>query len=318
MQQPLRKAMLVIMALACMAFTSVSAWAEPSADSGVSSDAGAAIGNGQQESAEHDAEPPVDLQQQIAGFVDKLAKQPGFELWSQARWDSYPLGPGIRGWVVILRKDGKECGYLIVNAAPDGTYKLGEYGTGSNPLFGVDALSQSLQSLKLGVGMDRKVNSTKVKRLYTDPWHSVWSVNGQSETKLLDSATGDTLPIRWDDVKGEFASPGQTVDSGAGINDRILQTLQTSAFDPYERLNWLFNDPMPSPSSTEISSLVASPDSERLTFVSQPFNGQAIYAYAVSGAQEWETAGLFLRLSANGEDRYVPLSQMIELGHFYH
>ncbi|MCC2686191.1 MAG: hypothetical protein K0R75_3090, partial [Paenibacillaceae bacterium] len=235
-------------------------------------------------------------------------------LWSQARWDSYPLGPGIRGWVVILRKDGKECGYLIMNASPDGTYKLGEYGTGSNPLFGVDALSQSFQSSELGV--DNKSSSMKVERLYADPWHSVWSVTGQGEPKLLDAATGDTLPIRWDEVKGEFAPSKEIVDS-PNVNDQILQTLQTSIFDPYERLDWLVNDPMPSPSVTEIRYMVSSPDSVRLTFVSQPYNGQAIYAYAVSGAQEWETAGLFLRLSANGEDRYVPFSQMTELGHFY-
>jgi hypothetical protein len=307
--------MILIMALACMGFTSMSALADPSADLGMGSEEGAGVGNSQQQPAELVAKPPADLQQQIVGFVDKLAKQPGFESWSQARWDSYPLGPGIRGWVVVLRKDGNECGYLIVNAAPDGTYKLGEYGTGSNPLFGIDALSQSFQSSE--PGMDSKNGGLQVERLYEGPWHSLWSVTGQGEPKLLDAATGDTLPIRWDEVKGEFASSKDVNVIGPKASDSIVVTLQSTAFDPYERLNWLTDDPMPTISAAEISTMVSSPNSVRLTFVAQPYSGQAIYAYAVSGVQQWEAAGLFLRLSANGEDRYVPYSSAMKLGHFY-
>jgi hypothetical protein len=324
-QQPLRKAMMVIVAIACLGFTSVIAWAEPSAGSGM----GAAIGKGQDQSVGQGrgqdqvagqgqvADPSADLQQQITRLVDKLSKQPGFELWSQARWDSYPLGPGIHGWVVILTKDGKECGYLIMNAATDGTYKLGEYGTGSNPLFGVSALAQSLQLSELSVGVDSKVKSKKVERLYVGPWHAVWSMTGIGETKLLDAATGDTLPIRWDGVSAEFASLGQVGYSGAGENDSVARTLQSSAFDPYERLNWLIDEPMPTPSLAEISTIVSSPDSARLTFVVQPFDGQTIYAYAVSGVQVWDTADPYIRLSINNNDRYIPYSQMIQLGHFY-
>jgi hypothetical protein len=320
-QQPLRKAMMVMVAIACIGFTSVTAWAESSANSGV----GTAIGKGLDQPAGQDevasqgqvVEPPADLQQQIARLVGKLSKQPGFELWSQARWDSYPLGPGIHGWVVVLTKDGKECGYLIVNAAPDGTYKLGEYGTGPNPLFGLSALAQSLQSSELGVGVDSKVNSVKVERLYVGPWHAVWSIIGKGETRLWDAATGDPLPIRWDIVSGEFASLGQAGGSGTGGNDSVKRTLQSSAFDPYERLNWLIDDPMPTPSLAEISTIVSSPGSVRLTFVAQPFDGQTIYAYAVSGVQVWDTADPYIRLSINNNDRYIPYSQMIQLGHFY-
>ncbi|WP_202076656.1 hypothetical protein [Caldalkalibacillus salinus] len=71
------------------------------------------------------------FEQQVKEWIDQIAHQDEqFTSWKQANWDSYPMGPGSRQWVVLLVNKGQEVGYLIVGQADDDHHEfvLMEYG----------------------------------------------------------------------------------------------------------------------------------------------------------------------------------------------
>ncbi|AJY77374.1 hypothetical protein [Paenibacillus beijingensis] len=80
----------------------------------------------------HSSKP--SLPSQVRQWMDELARQPGLSGWGSADFSIEALGPGTHGWFVhIAAGGGKPAGYIIVNAAEDGSYRLGEYGEGSWP-----------------------------------------------------------------------------------------------------------------------------------------------------------------------------------------
>jgi hypothetical protein len=92
----------------------------------------------------------TNLKSAIQAWITGLSNEPGFEAWKKATWESLPVGPGTHSWLVVLRKDNLEVGYLIVGAMEDGKhYKLLEYGLGPQPLFSFNTLYQSMMQQAL-------------------------------------------------------------------------------------------------------------------------------------------------------------------------
>jgi hypothetical protein len=279
------------------------------------------------------AEAAEDLQQAIRRFVQTLSAEKGFESWKNASWTSYPLGPGLHGWVVILSAGGAPVGYLVIHATPDGSYALGEYGSGESPLFGMAALHQSLIRQQLlpptsDLGAFASNPMLREARIYIDAMHAVWRLEFDGQVHLFDAKTGEQYPVS--DVaavqSGEadgFAGPA--VRAG----DRVRATVIGNAFDPYENLLWMIDPPLSAdmgPSwkeSWETSlkellkkSLEEPGRTERTTFVAKLFGGQVTKPLAVRGYQEWEQAEPFIIVEDEGP-RYIPLSVASRLGHFY-
>jgi len=281
-----------------------------------------------------EAEAAEDLQQAIRRFVQTLSAERGFEAWKDASWTSYPLGPGLHGWVVILSAGGVPVGYLVIHATPDGAYVLGEYGTGESPLFGMTALYQSLIRLQLlpsssDLGAFAASPMLREARIYIDAMHAVWRLEFDGQVHLFDAKTGEQYPVsdvaagQSGDEAGRFAGPA--VRAG----DRVRATVIRDAFDPYENLLWMTDPPLSAdmgPSwkeswknSLKKSLMESSKEpgrAERTTFVAKLFDGQVTKPLAVRGYQEWEQAEPFIIVEDEGP-RYIPLSVASRLGHFY-
>ena len=130
-----------------------------------------------------------------------MSNETGFDAWKKAKWESLPVGPGTHSWLVVIRKDNLEVGYLIVGAMEDGKhYKLLEYGLGPQPLFSFNTLYQSMMqqalidhSLTLA---DFTVDTSWLKeRFITSTLENFWRITRGSEVYYFDGKTGEPLGI---------------------------------------------------------------------------------------------------------------------------
>ena len=140
-----------------------------------------------------------------------------------AKWNSYPLGPGTHGWVILFSDQGREVGYMIVQATESGEFRLMEYGTGSSPLFSLTTLYRSLVQQELipstTLFEDFVQNETiPFDRLYTSTLTSVWKVTLDDKTYYLDAKSGELLPLTKDPEPRE---PAESVRGTELSSDRL-------------------------------------------------------------------------------------------------
>jgi len=258
---------------------------------------------------------PSALDGAVRQYLSVLSSQPGFEAWKQATWNRYPLGPGTHGWIVLLNQGSREIGYLVVYAAKDGSFQLGEYGTGSHPLFSLAALYQTLIQLELipdtttysEFAQDSFLNK---QRLYPDPLHAVWRLTIRGETVYFDAKTGERLPLQDRDIP----SAAEADQASAAASDRITDAWQRTPFDPYLNISWLTGEPLKPAASTLLLQTLKKP--EGVIFAASLFQGRVTKPLAVTGYQSWERQGLFLRVEDDGS-RYLPWRVFANGGQFY-
>ncbi|KRF43528.1 hypothetical protein [Paenibacillus sp. Soil787] len=243
-----------------------------------------------------------------------LARESGFESWETATWNSYPLGPGTHGWVVILTDHGQDVGYMIVHATDKGSFRLTEYGTGNNPLFSLTTLYRSLVQQELiptTTSYSDFVQNDAIilDRLYMDQLTAVWKVSLQDQTYYLDAKSGELLPLK------EDPAPRITEDRPEATNlSSKAQTALFPAFDPYDRLPWVQGKPI---QVTKLSELQKALNTQaKLTYVTELYNGQVTLPLAILGYQQWADGDSYLTLDHVGS-RYVLLDNALKLGHIF-
>ncbi|MBP1965307.1 hypothetical protein [Paenibacillus aceris] len=268
------------------------------------------------------AKPVPDLRSEstLTATVDKwraaLAHEAGFEGWQSASWNSYPLGPGTHGWVVILTDHGEDVGYMIVHATENGTFRLTEYGTGKHPLFSLTTLYRSLVQHELIPTTisysDFAANETIAKeRLYTDALTSVWKIKLQDQTYYLDAKSGEVLPLK-EDPTPKLTDTEDTLPE-TDLAGEAITTLHP-AFDPYDRMPWIVGAPLPVNSLPELQNALDT--NENLTYVTELYDGQVTLPLAILGYQSWQEGSPYLILDHEGP-RYVRLSAALGMGHVY-
>ncbi|SDO30332.1 hypothetical protein SAMN04487897_111125 [Paenibacillus sp. yr247] len=243
-----------------------------------------------------------------------LAHEKGFEGWQTAAWNSYPLGPGTHGWVIILTDHGQDVGYMIVHATENGSFRLTEYGTGNNPLFSLTTLYRSLIQQELIPATtsysDFIQNEMIMKnRLYMDSLTAVWKVNIQDQTYYLDAKSGEVLPLK-DEPKPSLTD---TLIKGTKLQGKATTVLYP-AFDPYDRLPWVQGNPLSVTGLKEFQNALNLQD--KLTYVTELYEGQVTLPLAILGYQLWEDGDSYLTLDHVGP-RYVLLEAALRQGHIY-
>lgn len=250
----------------------------------------------------------------ISQWQSKLAKEQGFADWQQAKWNSYPLGPGTHGWVIILTNKGQEVGYMIVQVADSGEFRLTEYGTGPSPLFSLTTLYRSLVQQELipstALYEDFALDESIIEdRLYMDTLTSIWKIKLDDDTYYLDAKSGELLPLtedptpRYSDNKIRGTSLGEEA-----------QTVMLPAFDPYERLSWIEGTPHPITTLPQLQ--VALDQHGHLTYVTYLYDELVTMPLAVLGYQQWEHGDTYLALDHEGP-RYVLLDDALGQGELY-
>jgi len=262
---------------------------------------------------------PAALEERIGSWIAALAEEPEFAEWKHAVWRTYPIGPGTHGWVALLEDDaGREIGYLVVTASPDGAFELVEYGRGGSPLFSSRTLERALASEGLeGVAFTSRAS---VERLYMGAMHAVWKVTERGITRYADAKTGVWLPIGDDDV-AKVASPKFEREELSG---KRLHIIKASA-DPYLDISWL---DAPDASIRSWSQFAAWLDGRAgvAIYAARAFGGTVLTPLGVAGYHVWPAAegpdadehGSMRAFVALDEDglRYVPLQTLLHAGTF--
>jgi hypothetical protein len=266
--------------------------------------------------SENDA-PADSFDAQIRFWMAELAKEEGYEDWADAQWTRYPLGPGMHGWVILIRKDGKEIGYMIVNATSDGQLRLTEYGSGEYPLFGTETLYRALIKIGPFAAEDTPSGSPwnrwpppDVERLYYGPLHAVWKIRLGQETVYADAKSGELLPLTEDSFSALTVRDGSLSDRKARIEAR----LRLPAFDPFERTNWAGGRPLEIADIDDLAEALA--DGKRITYAARLYGNAVLAPMAVTGYHRWSETDWFVRVELDGH-RYIPFGIMTEFGRFY-
>ncbi|TJY41344.1 hypothetical protein E5161_13050 [Cohnella pontilimi] len=255
-------------------------------------------------------EPPSALAKQVTVWVSELSKRQPFTSWKTAASDIQALGPGTHSWLVLLSANGKTVGYMVVQAAADGSFRLGEYGTGPAALFSETALKRTLK--ENGLLTSKSPSYMTVQKHYLHPFAAFWEVTIYSETYWLDAKTGELLPMN-DKIFNLQAkkTPVPVSAAGPGVSTSWLK----SAFDPYERLPWLTGEkPFSVQDAAKLQTRIRS--KQHLRYVSEPFGDAILYALPVTGFQRWTGGRLDIALDMSGT-RYIPLKTLTTLGRFY-
>ncbi|GAA3400430.1 hypothetical protein ACFFNY_16485 [Paenibacillus hodogayensis] len=252
---------------------------------------------------------------QIETWIGTLSAQSEFRDWQGAQWTRYPLGAGMHGWLVLLHKNGKELGYLVVGSAEDGSLRLTEYGAGEQPLFSLQTLYRSLMQAEL---IDSHTDTTAynlpltVERLYYSPLHAVWKVSIKDGWTYIDAKTGEQLPLTAQSF--ETIQPLQP-GPGASALPHLAKSLQLPDFDPFDNTYWITSSPLVISASTD---LLAALEAEGLpvTFKANLYGRSVLAPFAVTGYHVWSDQASFIRLDQQGA-RYVPLDVLTQYGSFH-
>lgn len=264
-----------------------------------------------------------NMEEQIRSWIGTLAKEKDFEAWSDSAWDIYPLGPGTHSWVVLLRSQGTELGYMVVSSTEDGGYKLMEYGTGENPLFSMKTLYHSM--VQRGMISDTlsyvsflQASPVSLTRWYVPPLQAVWQIDGGEVPRFFDAKTGEELPDigEWLRTRTKGTGPGITGNASIPVADqRLSETFQWEPHDPFIRPAWLKGNPMDAPTFAEWKKAASSPEA-RMVYSGKWYGGIALYPLAVSGYHVWPGETPYIRLEHQGS-RYVSFGDAGLLGGFY-
>lgn len=251
------------------------------------------------------------LNEAVNSYFQELSAQKDFASWKQATWTSYPLGPGSHGWVILVKLQGQEVGYMVIHADANQSYRLTEYGSGAYPLFGSYMLYQGLVQQEL---ID---SSYSLERIYLSPLQAVWKITFADSTQALymDAKTGETLPIKAAQVQQSAPDREMNAFTKTESAHTIIETSTTDAFDPYAQLTWANEQSRQVPRSYE--ELKAELQQQaKLTYAGELYAGKVILPLAVTGYQEWSGGGRYVRVQQDDE-RYIPFEAMTESGAFF-
>lgn len=256
------------------------------------------------------------LQKQVQHFVDELAMQPHFAKWKQASLEITPIGPGMHGWLVLVKQKRETVGYLIVHATEEGGYRLGEYGTGSHPLFDEQTLAISLKQLEL------LQPPGQTERLYVHPLLAAWNITENQNNYITDAASGELLPVQpeeWLAAAAEAANL-QAGSIQAPDDAKLIKHLTLPSFNPYAKLPWLTKAPLALHAGSYSTLFAKINNKEQLRYTAELFDGQMLYVWSVAGYNKWDSGHIYIALEASedgSERRYIPLTLLAGLGHFY-
>lgn len=258
----------------------------------------------------------------IEQWIQELAKQTEFAAWKTAKWDEYPLGPGMHGWVVIVRQDEQEIGYLIVNATPQGELQLTEYGTGPNPIFSLKTLyhglvQQELISDHMTYESFMKKKDIRLDRIYINALMAFWKVSmGQDAPLILHAKTVELLPVTEQQIPQTISSfVWAASSSSASTPLPILHSRMLPVFDPLERFVWLSQKPA---SVTKAEQLLAAIDKGyKITFTAEMFDNSVLFPLPIVGYVTRQGCDPFIASDEDGI-RYIPFRQLQGIGLFYY
>ncbi len=259
------------------------------------------------------------LDREIERYIQMLSQEQGMESWRNATWKRYPLGPGLKSWLVLVLKDSEEIGYLVVTG-DNSTFHLAEYGSGKSPLFSANTFRQALELQGIKTGLDD--GNIKGEMHYAGAFQAVWKVGDGTEALYLDAVTGEWFPLDDASVKAAerdwnhlMAKEGIVPAANGGVKKR----LRLPSFDPFVKLNWVDNQALAVSTSSALMDLLSETPTgpeDGITFTARLFGQRVTVPLAITGFDLWEDGQVYVRIDHFGE-RYIPFALFQQFGEFY-
>jgi hypothetical protein len=274
-----------------------------------------------------DTSQATNLNGAVSEWISALTKESGFEAWRTAKWESLPVGPGTHSWLIVIRQNQIEVGYMIVGAMEDGKhYKLLEYGLGKQPLFSLNTLYQSMMQLalidsSLTLEAFMQDSSWSKERYYLKTLENFWRINRGTEIYYLDAKSGELLlnsvnplpgsaPQAEPKVNKPTASDELTNQHTAQIKERIV----FAAYDPFDKLSWINGKALGIHSLPDLK--LALNEHPEMSYMAKLYPSKIIYPFGLLGYQLWSNGQAYIALDDDGA-RYIPLSSLVGAGSFY-
>jgi len=254
-----------------------------------------------------------DVRKQAKLWADELSAKPGYKSWKGSSIAVSPLGPGTHSWLAVIQNTSQiPVGYLVIHATEEGGYQLGEYGTGSYPLFNEQSLQLSLLQLEL---IPKQI---KAERVYSHPLQVAWRITSRSVVHYTDAVSGEQLPVGKDDdwtPSGEQDHAAGLIEAGTNLKSSTVNP----SFDPYGRLPWLTKAPIPLSDQKYTALLKSITEKKEIRYTVESFEGKMLQVWSVVGFDTWNGGQLYLALSREESDdrRYMPIKLLVEQGKFY-
>ncbi|MFD0713745.1 hypothetical protein [Paenibacillus sp. GCM10027626] len=261
--------------------------------------------------------PATALEAQVDKWIKAISNQPDFHSWQEAEAVITPLGPGQHGWLVSLRHNKQDVGYMIVHAKEDGGFSLGEYGTGSQPIFNANTLYQSLVQQDLIPSYEYAIKKPlQLERLYVHPLLAAWKwLAPDGQIYYMDAWTGDVLPVSDEDwqaaVKQQSATSTLSIKAG-----QIVKAKLNDSFDLFASLPWLTKTPLAAQAQLENQL----DRKQQIRFAAEMFDSRILFIWLVIGYHRWDTSDLFIAFSQDDSTygiRYIPLHALTKQGKFF-
>lgn len=284
---------------------------------------------------------PESLRHFAADTISKLSEQTPFRAWAGATTSIEPLGPGTRSWLVTIYRPSHtgsaasspvQLGYLIISAAPEGRYKLIEYGAGPDSLYSSNAAADP----RLVAG-----SSQTIMPVYGGPLLAAWRVadgnpisSVAAGAEYLDAQSGEALPES--DATWNLQSERFTPPSGAYGSDNAAALFPGNTiaageyFDPYDNILWMASN---AKQLTATDVLTALDQQHSLVFAASGNDRTYRFPLPIYGYQTWnaaaslhesatdtEAAPAVYVLTGNGEGgstRWISLDAIADGGSFH-
>lgn len=243
------------------------------------------------------------LEDAVENWKSEVSKDEQFASFAEARWEVQVLGPGQRSFLVLFYDNNNlqsgVIGYLILHQSETGALVVGEYGKGL--YVSLDYLAQSPSST-----------------LYYHPFEAIY-INEQLEP--VDLYTNETYPLdkshytQQNNVVALFSTEQNVINTTSTLHSSLHRTY----FSAYDAMPWLttpsINDELIDDRSIETDIELES----SLYFRVKTWSNTIGTVFSVTSLHKWNTNYDMIGLQLDDEFtiRYIPLSQLLSLGHFY-
>ncbi|MFF2886812.1 hypothetical protein [Paenibacillus sp. NPDC057967] len=256
-----------------------------------------------------------DVQKQAKFWVDELSAKPGYKSWQGTTISVSPLGPGTHSWLAVIQNTTQaSVGYLVIHATEEGSFQLGEYGTGSYPLFNEQSLQLSLLQLEL------IYKQIKAERVYTHPLHAAWRITSKSRVHYADAVSGEQLPVSKDDEWNQTGEDNHSPPAGlTEAQAKVKKSTVIPSFNPYGRLPWLTKAPISFTDQKYSALLKWIGEKKEIRYTVESYEGKLLQVWSIVGYDTWEGGQLYLALTKEESDdrRYMPIDLLTKQGKFY-
>ncbi|NGQ94749.1 hypothetical protein G3578_06070 [Brevibacillus sp. SYP-B805] len=246
------------------------------------------------------------LTKNIQQWIQTISRQdPQFAAWKRADTEIRALGVNQHQWLVTVREDGRQVGYLVVgevDTAASGSgpvFALLEYGAGAYILFD-EAIAPD--------------DGTAVP-VY-DGFASFWQVTDKEQTRYVDAKTGERYPEGFlpdPPTMGSVEPDGLVTAEKKLTAARVLTAQETN---PFDRIDWVMKaaDKTRDSSRDDAWQTLTQPSAHQPAILTVSlFHDQVTAPFTIGSVHLWSDEAAYVGVWDEGL-RFLPISYVRQVG----